>query len=142
METQGWGLRGKVHPAEVMDRDGVLQLLPPEPTKAAFPRLTHVWRDAGDDGKDKGQDWLEKQLGWTTTVVKPPPRRGIVAADVAPAPRPAFTVRPRRWVVARTFAWLGQSRRLSKDYERLCESREAMVYVALIRLLVRRIAKV
>src|SRR5690349_21835552 len=122
-----------------MDRDGVMQLLPPEPTKAAFPRLAHVWLDAGYNGKDKGQDWIENQLGWTTTVVKPPPRRVLVAADVEPAPRPAFTVLARRWVVERTFAWLGQSRRLSKDYERLCESSEAMVYVAMIRLLVCRV---
>jgi putative transposase len=65
----------------------------------------------------------------------------IVAADVEPAPRPAFTVLPRRWIVERSFAWLGQSRRLSKDYERLCETSEAMVYAAMIRLLIRRVAK-
>ena len=44
-------------------------------------------------------------------------------------PPPGFRVLPRRWVVERTFSWLGQSRRLSKDYERLCESSEAMVCV-------------
>jgi hypothetical protein len=53
-------------------------------------------------GKDKGKDWIEQHLGWTTQVTKPPPRRVIVLEDVEPAPRPAFTVLPRRWVVERS----------------------------------------
>ena len=52
-----------------------------------------------------------------------------------------FYVLPRRWVVERTFAWLGQARRLSKDYERLPTTSEAMIYGAMVRLLLRRIAK-
>jgi transposase len=63
-----------------------------------------------------------------------------VAADVDPTPRPAFTVLPRRWVVERTFAWLGQNRRLSKDYERLCETSETLVYAAMSRLMIQRLA--
>ena len=46
-----------------------------------------------------------------------------------------------RWVVERTFAWLGQNRRMSKDYERLCGSGEAFIYVAMIRLMARRLAR-
>jgi putative transposase len=46
-------------------------------------------------------------------------------------------VLPRRWVVERTFSWLGQNRRMSKDYERLCETSEAFIHVAMIRLMVR-----
>ena len=140
VDTQGLVLTVTVHPADVMDRDGVALLLPPAHIKAAFPRLTHVWLDAAYNGKDKGQEWIEQHLGWTTQVVKPPPRRVLVAADVEPTPRPAFTVLPRRWVVERTFAWLGQNRRLSKDYERLCETSETMVYAAMSRLMVRRLA--
>ena len=64
----------------------------------------------------------------------------IVLAYVEPAPRPAFTVLPKRWIVERTFSWLGQSRRLRKDYERLCESSEAMIYATMSRLMVRRLA--
>jgi hypothetical protein len=86
--------------------------------QAACPRLTHVWREAGDHGNAKGRDWIEPHWGWTTQVVKPPSRRVLVAAPVAPTPRPACTVFPRRWVGARTCAWLGQNRRLSQDDER------------------------
>lgn len=53
-------------------------------------------------------------------------------------PRPFL---PRRWVVERTFSWLSQNRRLSKDYERLAETSEALVYVAMTRLMARRLAR-
>ena len=56
-------------------------------------------------------------------------------------PPQGFTVLPRRWVVERTFSWLGQNRRMSKDYERLPESSEAFVYVAMSRLMARRMAR-
>jgi putative transposase len=103
------------------------------------PRLTHIWLEAGYNGQEKGSEWIEQHLGWTTRVVKPPSRRVLVAAHVAPTPRPACTVLPRRWVVERTFAWLGQNRRLSNDYERLCETSETLVYAAMSRLMVRRL---
>jgi transposase len=48
---------------------------------------------------------------------------------------------PRRWVVERTFCWLGQNRRMSKDYERLCATSEAFVYVTMTRLMVRRLTR-
>jgi putative transposase len=140
VDTQGLVLTVNVHPADVMDRDGVTLLLSPEHITVEFPRLTHVWLDAGYNGKGKGQDWIEQHLGWTTQVVKPPPRRVLVATHVDPAPRPAFTVLPRRWAVERTFAWLGQNRRLSKDYERLCQTSETMIYAAMSRLMLRRLA--
>src|SRR5262245_61069467 len=108
---QGLVLKAKVHTAAVMDRDGVTLLLPPAEIREQFPRLSHVWLDAGYNGKEKGKVWIEKELGWSTDVVKPPPRRVLVAADVEPDLRPAFTVLPRRWVVERSLAWLGQSRR-------------------------------
>ena len=56
-------------------------------------------------------------------------------------PPPSFRVLPRRWVVERTFSWLGHNRRMSKDYERLCDSAEAFVYGAMIRQMVRRLAR-
>jgi len=56
-------------------------------------------------------------------------------------PPPGFRVLPRRWVVERTFAWQSQQRRLSKDYERLCATSEALIYLTMIRLMVRRLAR-
>jgi transposase len=56
-------------------------------------------------------------------------------------PPRGFVVLPRRWVVERTFAWLDQYRRMSKDYERLCTTGEAFIYAAMTRLMVRRLAR-
>jgi putative transposase len=56
-------------------------------------------------------------------------------------PEPGFNVLPRRWVVERTFSWIDQNRRMSKDYERLPESSEAFIYLAMTRLMVRRLAR-
>jgi putative transposase len=56
-------------------------------------------------------------------------------------PQRGFEVLPRRWVVECTFAWWSQNRRMSEDYERLCATGEAFVYAAMIRLLVRRLAR-
>ena len=58
-----------------------------------------------------------------------------------PPPWPGFTVLPRRWVVERTFSWIDQNRRLSKDYEKLPATSEAFVYVAMSRLMVKRLAR-
>jgi transposase len=140
VDTEGLVLAVNVHPADVLDRDGVMRLRPPGHIRVECPRLVHVWLDPAYNGKDTGSDGIEQHLGWTTQVVKPPPHRALVAAEVEPTPRPAFTVLLRRWVVARTFAWLGQNRRLSKEYERLCETSEVMVYAAMSRLMVRRLA--
>jgi transposase len=57
-------------------------------------------------------------------------------------PPKGFVVLPRRWVVERTIAWIEQNRRMSKDYERLCASGEALIYAAMIRLMTRRLARV
>lgn len=149
VDTQGLLLKVKVHGAEVMDRDGIALLLPPTPTKEQFPRLSHVWLDGAYNGKNKGKHWIEQQLGWTAQIVQHPPKpRGVWAPKGAVIdwatllPPPGFHVLPRRWVVERTLAWLGQSRRLSKEYERLCESSEAMVYATMARLMVRRLARI
>jgi putative transposase len=56
-------------------------------------------------------------------------------------PPRGFQVLPRRWVVERTFSWISQNRRMSKDYERLAETSEAFIYVAMTRLIVMRLAR-
>jgi putative transposase len=115
--------------------------------------------DARYRGEDKGADWVEKTLGWSvesssSARESPLPKRcsdgvgqgmgqsgdeGRLAGTVAPE---GFLVLPRRWVVEWTFSWIDHNRRMSKDYEKLCASGEAFVYAAMIRLMVRRLARV
>ena len=139
VDTEGLVMRAKVHAASIFDRDGIKPLM--ELVGERFPRLSHLWLDGGYNGKGKGKDWAEKALGFSVEVVRPPRRWVWVPADQEPPPRPAFTVLPRRWVVERTFSWVGQNRRMSKDYERLPESSEAFIYVAMTRLMARRLAR-
>ena len=109
--AEGLVMGAKVHSASVFDRDGIKPLM--ELVEERFPRLWHLWMDAGYNGKGKGKDWAEKALGLSAKVVRPPSRRVWVPEGQEPSPRPAFTVLPRRWVVERTFSWLGQNRRMS-----------------------------
>jgi putative transposase len=85
---------------------------------------------------------MEKVLGFSAEIIKRPRRWVGVPEGQEPPPYPkGFIVLPRRWVVERTFSWLGQNRRMSKDYERLIETSEAFVYVAMTRVMVRRLAR-
>ncbi len=140
VDTEGFLLKAKVHSAKVFDRDGIKMLL--KDAKELFPRMRHLWLDAGYNGKEKGKDWVEKVLGWSAEIVKRPSRWVWVPEGVEPPPYPkGFIVLPRRWVVERSFSWLGQNRRMSKDYERIPETGEAFMYVAMTRLMVRRLAR-
>jgi putative transposase len=103
-----------------------------------FERLKHLWVDAGYQSKD-WLAWVEAALDWTVEVVRKPRRLGWYPVDVEPPPVPAFTVLKRRWVVERTFSWLDGYRRLSKDYEYLPASSEAMIHLAMINLVVHRL---
>ncbi len=147
VDTQGWVLNAVVHPADIIDRDGIKLLL--SDIKDRLPRLGHVWLDAGYNGEDKGKDWVERTLGWTTEIVRHPrkithvwaPPDAVIAWDTL-LPPSGFRVLPRRWVVERTFSWCSQSRRLSKDYERVCATSETMIYIAMMRLMIRRLARI
>jgi putative transposase len=155
VDTQGFVLKAKVHSAKTMDYEGIKMLL--EHAGEAFPRLAHLWLDGGYRGEDKGGDWVQKTLGWSVELVqrpgKPAPREVLMrwAAEWAKEgvkvdwqklmPPKGFQVLPRRWVVERTFSWIDQNRRMSKDYERLPETGEAFIYVAMSRLMVRRLAR-
>jgi putative transposase len=140
VETNGLLLKAKVHSAEIMDRDGARLLM--QPLQGRFPRLQKVWADAGYRGKLV--EWVKVALGWTLEIVQRPgagSRRRITAPGVEPAPiDQSFKVIPRRWVVERTFAWLGRYRRLSKDYEYLPETEESFIYTAMTRLMLKRLA--
>ncbi len=155
VDTEGLVLEAKVHSAKVMDHEGIKALL--RRTGEAFPRLSHLWLDAGYRGENKGKDWVEKTLGWSVDLVerprKPAPeevlrswaeqwrQEGVSVDWERLLPPRGFVVLPRRWVVERTFSWLDQNRRMSKDYERLAETSEAFIYVAMSRLMVKRLAR-
>jgi putative transposase len=101
--------------------------------------MEKVWADRGYNGKIG--EWIKEQLGWALEIVKPPRRWVRVPADEEPAPYPAgFIVLPRRWVIERTIAWIMRNRRMSRDYEFLSETTEALIYLAMIRLMLRRLA--
>src|SRR5215212_5374275 len=98
VDTEGFVMRAKVHAASVFDRDGIKPLM--DLVGERFPRLSHLWLDAGYNGKGKGKDyWAEKALGLSTEVVRPPSRWVWVREGQEPPPRLAFTVLARRWVV-------------------------------------------
>jgi len=137
VDTIGLVVTVVVHAADIMDRDGARLVLAGQ--AAAHPRLAHCWVDAGYQGTCVS--WIEATLGWTVEVVRKPPRRVWVQEGVEPPAMPTgFQVLPRRWVVERTFAWLGRNRRLSKDYEFLPATTEAWIYLAMSQLMVRRLA--
>ena len=72
VDTKGFVLKAKVHSAKVMDWDGIKTLL--QRVDMQFPRLKHLWVDAGYRGEDKGKDWVEKTLGWSVDLVERPRR--------------------------------------------------------------------
>jgi putative transposase len=125
VDTMGLLLMAVVHPANIQDRDGAKLLL--ERAKNCWPRLQLIWADGGYAGKLVG--WVKSVCGWVLEIVKR-------TDDVT-----GFKLLPRRWVVERTFGWIGRHRRLSKDYEGRSETSEAMIYWAMTRLMVRRLAR-
>jgi putative transposase len=126
-----------VHSAAVMDRDGAFFVL--GAADVLSDRLQLIWADMGYRGASL-KAWIEQELGWKLEIVQRPRKWGRYPKDVEPEPLPAFTVLRRRWVVERTFAWMGRYRRMSKDYEYLIESSEAMIHLAMTRLMLRRLA--
>ncbi len=88
------------------------------------------------------REWITERLGLSLEIVQRRRRWVWVPKDLEPEPIPVgFEVIERRWVVERTFAWISRNRRMSRDYEFLAETTEALVYVCMIRLMVKRLAK-
>jgi putative transposase len=155
VDTQGLVLKAKVHAASIMDWDGIKMLL--RQADVEFPRLKHLWLDSAYRGEDKGKDWVEKALGWSVELVerprKPAPeevlkswaeqwlKEGVKVDWEKLLPPKGFQVLPKRWVVERTFSWTDHNRRMSKDYERLTETSEAFIYVAMSRPIARRLTR-
>lgn len=125
VDTIGLVLAIVVHEASIQDRDGAKLVL--QRLKGQFPRLSLIWADGGYAGKLI--DWVKEFASWTLEIVK---RNDDLKG---------FHVLPRRWVVERTFGWLGRYRRLSKDYEQLPENSEAMALIAMINLMSKRLGK-
>jgi len=140
VDTNGLLLEVVVHPADVSDREGGKRLL--ERVAGKAPRLEHIWADQGYTGGF--QRWAEHRLGVRVEVVYPwwrQLKRYAPELLEGTSYKPGeFNVLPRRWVVERTFAWLGQARRLAKDYERLPETGVAMIHWAMSRIMLRRLA--
>ncbi len=126
VDTLGLPLSVYVTPADVQDRAGARLLL--AGLKPLVPNLKKIWAD-GAYGGEKLAKWCEEQGGWELEVVE----RDKEARG--------FEVLAKRWIVERTFAWLVRNRRLVKDYERKVQTSETLIEVAMIRLMLRRLAK-
>lgn len=125
-DTGGLMVGAVVHAADIQDRDGAPAVL--AAIRHAFPWLRHIFADSAYAGP-KLMEALNQLGRWTLEIVK--------RSDAAKG----FVLLPRRWVVERTFAWLGRNRRLAKDFEQTVESAEAWLMVASIQLLTRRLAR-
>ncbi len=126
VDTLGLPLSVYVTPADVQDRAGARLLL--AGLKPLVPRLKKIWAD-GAYGGEKLAKWCEEQGGWEIEVVE----RDKEAKG--------FGVVAKRWIVERTFGWLGRNRRLAKDYERKVQTCETLIEVAMIRLMLGRLAR-
>jgi putative transposase len=153
VETEGLVPKAEVHSARISYQDGIGLLL--EAACDRLPRLSRPWVGAGYRGR--GKEWAAKALGLSAEVAhrapKPTPEK--VARTWAEEwakegreidwqrlhPGRGFEVLPRRWAAERTISRLSQNRRTSKDYERLCATEEASIYVAMSPVMVRRLAR-
>jgi putative transposase len=124
-DTLGLMLFVLVHAASIQDRDGAPEVL--KAIRYRYPWLRHVFADGGYGGQ-KLRQALTGHGVWTIEIIKRNDHQQ------------GFEVLPRRWVVERTFAWLGRCRRLAKDWEQSIESSTAWTLIANIRMLTRRIA--
>jgi putative transposase len=125
VDTIGLLLCVVVHPASIQDRDGAKLVL--IKARGLFPKLRLIWADGGYAGKLIA--WALQVCGWVLEIVK--------RSDTAKG----WVLLPRRWVVERTFGWLSQCRALARDYEFHAETSEALIQVAMIHLMLRRLAK-
>lgn len=126
VDTLGLLIVALVHDAALADRDGAIELLDKAALLPQCKLLKHFWTDGAYNGEPLTD--LATEYGWTLEMVKPPPDQK------------GFQVLPRRWVVERTFAWLGHFRRLAKNYERKPFVAEAFIYLSMCRLLLVRLA--
>jgi putative transposase len=125
VDSLGLLLAVVVHSAGLQDREGARLLL--AKVAARWTRLQWIWADGGYTGALV--QWTWERFGWFLSIVK------------RPAQSRGWVLLPRRWIVERTFGWLGRYRRLSKDYEFHTDTSETMVLVSMTQLMVRRLAR-
>jgi putative transposase len=143
VDPQGFLRQPVVHPADVADRDGgKLVLLRLGPVQERFPRWKQLWVDSASQGKF--EDGVQATFGWRVEGVKhwwTGGRYVWVAPGQEPPTLPSgFHGVPHRWIVERTFGWLGRHPRLSKDYESLLETSATWISIAMSRLMLKRLA--
>ncbi|GII95763.1 IS5 family transposase [Sinosporangium siamense] len=139
VDTLGLVLGTCVSPASVDDREGAAVLL--LRTADRLPRLRHLWADQGYRG-ERFTGWAREELGLTVQITVRADggaRRTWAKKGAPPREVARIAVVPRRWVVERTFAWLGRYRRLSRDYEFLIRASESVIYAATCMLLLHRL---
>jgi putative transposase len=128
VDLLGLVLRVLVTSASVPERQGAKKVLKRvHRMRNKVKRLHTIWMDGGDRGEDFMR-WVMDMFQWIVEIV------------LRPLEKKGFVLLPKRWVVERTFGWLNWCRRLSKDYERLPETSETFIYIAMIRIMVRRLA--
>jgi len=125
VDTLGFLITAIVHAASIQDRVGARHVM--RKAKIKYEELVKLWAD----GEYAGTliDWAKKTWNIDLEIVK---RNDTVQG---------FLVLPKRWIVERTLAWLSRYRRLAKDYERLTKTAETMIYLAMTRLMLTRIAR-
>ena len=126
VDTIGLILAVMVLPANIQDREAARRLLTLALTPRVRPRLKHIWADGAYAGALVA--WAPRAYRCAIQIVK----RSQLHT---------FKVLPRRWVVERTFGWLGRYRRLNRDYERQARTGETMVYLAMLRLMLARLGR-
>ena len=126
VDTRGLLLSVDVTPANTSDQEGARRLL--IGLKPLHPRLELIWADGASRGEPLAT-WCTAEGAWRVEIVTRHPHAE------------GFVVRPWCWIVERTWGWMGRQRRLSKDYERKVQTSETLLQLAMIRLMVRRLAR-
>lgn len=126
VDTLGLVLAVVVHGADLQDNEGACLVL--STLRERLKRIKVIFADSAY-GRSGLPEFVQSTLGFIIELVKRPP--GMVG----------FGVLPKRWIVERTFGWLGRSRRLSKDYEYNPRTSEAMIYISMIHLMLKRLER-
>lgn len=126
-----------MHAADIMDRDGARLLL--RGVQKEYPTIKHLWQDAAYDCHRFNKYTQERE--WSVQTIKRSRSRIRIVDEqfLVEVEKPKFEVQPRRWVIERTFGWFSRYRRLSKDYEFSPDTSQNMIYLAMIRNMLKRL---